>query len=263
VTAVISVDALAGRRALVTGAARGIGEAIARSMASAGADVVIADLNGDAAGAVADALVDEGHKATAVAVDLSQRDTVLDFARSIGQVDVLVNNAAPGQTNTPFLDTPDEEWDIQFALLLTAPRLLSRELGRAMAERGHGAIVNISSASAVRPAAFVAPYAAAKAGVEVLTKVLALELGPRGVRANAVAPTFVPTERNRPVWERVGFSENSGRANPLGRIATPDDVAAVVTWLATDGAAYVNGQIIAVDGGTSAGIFMPPPAPTS
>jgi len=260
VTAGISDDALAGQRAVVTGAARGIGEAIARSLAAAGADVVVADLNGAAATQVADDIVGAGGKATAVAVDLSEPPTVVDFAHTLGQVDVLVNNAAPRQTNTPFLDTPDEEWDIQFALILTAPRLLIRELGRTMAERGRGAIVNISSASAVRPASFVAPYAAAKAGIEVLTKVAALELGPRGVRTNAVAPTFVPTERNRPVWERVGFSEQSGRANPLGRMATPDDVAAVVTWLATDAAGYLNGQVIAVDGGSSAGIFMPPPA---
>ena len=254
-------DALAGRRALVTGGARGIGEATVRALAALGAEVVIADLNGEAAEQLAHELLAAGHKASAVTVDLSSRSAVVGLARSIGQIDVLVNNAAPSQSNSAFLDTPDEEWDLQFALILWAPRILVRDIGRAMAERGHGAIVNISSASADRPAAFVAPYAAAKAGLEIITKVAALELGPRGVRTNAVAPTFVPTERNRAIWERVGFTEQGGRNSPLGRIATPEDVAAVVAWLATDAAGYVNGQVIAVDGGSSAGIFMPPPAP--
>jgi NAD(P)-dependent dehydrogenase (short-subunit alcohol dehydrogenase family) len=256
-----AADSLANRRALVTGGARGIGEAISRELAAMGAEVVIADLDVDTASQTAADIVAGGGRARALHVDLADRPSLAAFCESVDPVDILVNNAAPRQANEAFLDMPDADWDEQFAILLWAPTVLIRDLGRRMADRGHGAIVNIISTSSQRPAPFVAPYSAAKAALEVVTKVAALELGPRGVRCNGVSPTFVPTERNRPVWERVGFSESSGRANPLGRIATPEDIAGAVAWLATDAAAYCNGQVITIDGGASAGVFLPPPAP--
>jgi NAD(P)-dependent dehydrogenase (short-subunit alcohol dehydrogenase family) len=220
---------------------------------------VIADVNLELADALAEELRGGGAKAEAVTIDLRDRDATLDFARGVGAVDVLVNNAAPTQSNTAFMDTPDSEWELQFSVILWGPIVLVRELGRGMADRGRGSIVNILSTSARSPAAFVAPYAAAKAALEIVTKVTALELGPRGVRSNAIAPAFVPTERNRPVWERVGFTEGATQANPLGRLATPQDMASTVAWLVSDAASYVNGQVITVDGGTSAGVFVAKP----
>jgi len=248
--------ALEGRRALVTGGARGIGEAIGRTLSSMGANLVIADVNLDLADALAEELRAGGAKAEAVTVDLRDRGATLDFARAVGPVDVLVNNAAPTQSNSPFMETPDSEWELQFSVILWAPLVLVRELGKGMAERGRGSIVNILSTSARSPASFVAPYAAAKAALEIITKVTALELGPSGVRSNAIAPAFVPTERNRPVWDRVGFTEGARQANPLVRLATPQDMASTVAWLASDAASYVNGQVITVGGGSSAGVFM-------
>ncbi|HKA04253.1 MAG TPA: SDR family oxidoreductase [Acidimicrobiales bacterium] len=254
-----SPTALEGRRALVTGGARGIGEAIGRTLSSMGAELVIADVNLELAQALAEELQAGGAKAEAVTVDLRDREATLDFARSVGAVDVLVNNAAPTQSNSPFMETPDSEWELQFSVILWAPIVLVREFGQGMADRGRGSIVNILSTSARSPAAFVAPYAAAKAALEIVTKVTALELGPRGVRSNAIAPAFVPTERNRPVWDRVGFTEGAMQANPLGRLATPLDMASTVAWLVSDAASYVNGQVVTVDGGSSAGVFMAKP----
>jgi gluconate 5-dehydrogenase len=254
-----ATDALAGQRALVTGSARGIGEAIARQLARMGAHVEIADLDLDAARSTADDIVAGGGLATARAVDLADHGGLAAFCEDVDPIDILVNNAAPRVPNGPFMDVPIEEWLFLFSILLWAPLILIRDLGRRMAERGHGSIVNVISTGAQRPAPFTAAYGAAKAAMEVITKVTALDLGPRGVRSNGIAPTFVPTERNRAIWERVGFSENSSRSNPIGRGATPEDMGNVVGWLVSDAAAYVNGQIVVVDGGSSAGVFTPPP----
>ena len=245
-------DALAGKRAMVTGAARGIGEATVRQLAAMGADILIVDVNLDTANDVASDLAANGTKAEAAALDLTDREATLAFARDVGRVDILVNNAAPGQTNAPFLEIPDSEWELQFAVIMWAPLILSRELGRSMADAGGGTIVNISSMAARNPVPFVAPYAAAKAALEIVTRVTAAELGPRGVRANAVAPTFVPTERNRPVWERMGVTEEGARTGNDGKLATTSDVADVVAWLCSPASTYVSGQVIYVDRGLSA-----------
>ncbi|MBV9662236.1 MAG: SDR family oxidoreductase [Acidimicrobiales bacterium] len=242
-------DALAGKRAMVTGAARGIGEATVRQLASMGADILIVDLNAERANAVAADLKAQGTKAEATTVDLTDRAATLDFARNVGKLDILVNNAAPAQTSADFLDIPDSEWELQFAVIMWAPLILSREIGRAMSESGGGAIVNISSMSVKNPVPYVAPYAAAKSALEIITRVTAAELGPKGVRANAVAPTFVPTERNRPVWERMGVSEEAARTGHGGTMATTSDVADVIAWLCSPASSYVNGQVLYVDRG--------------
>jgi 3-hydroxybutyrate dehydrogenase len=212
-----ATDALAGQRALVTGGARGIGEGIARQLAQMGAHVEIADLDLDTAKSTADDIVAGGGLATARAIDLADHDGLAAFCEDVDPLDILVNNAAPRVPNGPFMDVPIEEWQFQFSILMWAPLILIRDLGRRMAGRGHGAIVNIIATGAQRPAPFTAAYAAAKAAMEAISKVTALELGLHGVRSNGIAPTFVPTERNRPLREQVGYSENSSRSNPIGQ----------------------------------------------
>ena len=252
-------DALENRRALVTGGSRGIGGAIADTLGAMGAAVVIADVDAEAAQRKVAELAGSGVTAEPHRVDLADRAAVASFAEGLEGIDILVNNAAPGQTNAPFMDVPDSEWEHQFAVIMWAPLVLTRILGGKMARSGHGgAIVNILSTAVDRPAAFVAPYAAAKAALEIITKVSALELGQHGVRANGIAPSFVPTDRNRAVWERVGFTDDIGRANPSGRIATVEDIAGAVGFVVSDAASYLNGQTLTVDGGASAGIYMPP-----
>ena len=246
-----SADVLSGKRALVTGAGRGIGEATVRQLAAMGAEVVIADLNLERAQAVAADLAAGGAKASALGVDLTDRVATLELARNIGELHILVNNAAPVQTMAPFLDIPDSEWELQFAVIMWAPLVLSREIGRAMADGAGGCIVNISSMSTKTPVPFVAPYAAAKAALEIITRVTASELGDRGVRANAVAPTFVPTERNRPVWEKLGIDDESARTGRGGTLATTQDIANAIVFLCTPASSYMNGQIIYVDRGAT------------
>ena len=259
-----STTALQGKRALVTGGSRGIGGAIVDRLAGMGAAIVIGDVNLDGANAKADELRAAGASAEAFQVDLSDRVATVAFAAAVGDIDILINNAAPMQTNAPFLDIPDSEWELQFSVIMWAPLLLTRAFGKSMIAAGKGgSIVNILSTSVRSPATFVAPYASAKAALEVITKCSALELAPFGIRTNAVAPTFVPTERNRPVWERSGFAEGSSRNNPTGRLATPDDIAGAVAFLVSADGGYVNGQTLTVDGGSSAGLFMPVPPKAS
>ena len=259
-----STTALQGKRALVTGGSRGIGGAIVDRLAGMGAAIVIGDVNLDGANAKADELRAAGASAEAFQVDLSDRVATVAFAAAVGDIDILINNAAPMQTNAPFLEIPDSEWELQFSVIMWAPLLLTRAFGKSMIAAGRGgSIVNILSTSVRSPATFVAPYASAKAALEVITKCSALELAPFGIRTNAVAPTFVPTERNRPVWERSGFTEGSTRNNPTGRLATPEDIAGAVAFLVSADGGYVNGQTLTVDGGSSAGLFMPAPPKAS
>ena len=252
-------DALEGRRALVTGGSRGIGAVIAGRLAAMGADLVLAADDEAGLEQVAAQIGAAGGNAEVVRLDLRDPTAVADLARRAHDVDVLVNNAAPGQGSAPFLDTSDEAWDLQFDLILRAAVRLMRPLGRAMAERGQGAIVNISSASVKTAAPFVTPYAAAKAAMELVTRAAALELGPSGVRVNAVAPSFTPTERVAHLTADPDFLIELSKTVPMGRLASPEDVADAVGWLASDAASFVNGQVIAVDGGSSAGSWRPTP----
>ena len=187
---------LAGRRALVTGGSRGIGAAICRQLAMRGAqEIVIAADDERGLDEISDELATFGTLARPVVVDLRDADATLHLAEEAGAVDILVNNAAPGQGRTMFLDTDDDAWDLQLDVILRAAVRLIRSVGRSMVELRRGSIVNISSMSVRDAAPYVAPYAAAKAGIEVVTRVAALEMGPHGVRTNAVAPSFVPTQR--------------------------------------------------------------------
>jgi NAD(P)-dependent dehydrogenase (short-subunit alcohol dehydrogenase family) len=239
-------DVLQGMRAMVTGSSRGIGEATVRQLAAMGAEVVIADMNIDLAREVADDLSSGGTKASAVAIDLTDRDATRALGTSVGPLDILVNNAGPRQTNGDFLDMPESEWELQFSVLLWAPIILTQVVGKAMAEAGKGSIVNISSMAVQRPNGAVAPYAIAKSGIETLTRITSIELGPKGVRCNAVAPSFVPTERNRPVWDRVGYDETTGLGRDGRRLTTTTDVGEVVAWVASPAASHINGQVITV-----------------
>ncbi|MBS1893519.1 MAG: 3-oxoacyl-ACP reductase FabG [Actinobacteria bacterium] len=241
--------------AVVTGAARGIGAAIAGRLAAEGATVVLVDR--DPAGEeTAEALRATGRAAEFAAADVTDADAVDAVVAAAvdrhGRLDVLVNNAGITRDNLIFkLD--EDDWDTVIDVNLKSAFLCSRAAQRAMVEARRGAIVNLSSRSALGNRG-QANYSAAKAGIRGLTSTLALELGPFGIRANAVAPGYIATEMTDATARRLGLDPEEHRAKaaaatPLRRVGTPADVASVVAFLASDDAAYVSGQTIEINGG--------------
>jgi NAD(P)-dependent dehydrogenase (short-subunit alcohol dehydrogenase family) len=230
---------LDGQVALVTGASRGIGRDLALALRDAGATVVAGVRHSE------DAPVDDS-------VELDLRD-VASIRRAVDEVrpDVLVNNAGVG-TNHDALDATEEEWDELLAVNLKGLFFACQAAGRHMVENGHGRIVNMSSQAGHVGLPRHAAYCASKGGVELLTKVLALEWGGRGVTVNTVAPTFVRTPGTAERLDRPDFLADVVSRIPVGRVGATGEVAAAVIFLASKEAAMVNGTSILVDGGWTA-----------
>jgi len=254
---------LAGKVAFVTGAARGIGEAIARAMAANGAAVVVADIDAVGARAVAASLPDALGLAMDVrdqpAIDAALRETLARY----GRLDILVNNAGVNTlAHRVHLDAfPIEEWDRIVDIDLRGTFLVSRALSRPMLEAGRGRIVNIASIVGLAPLRLQSPFVAAKAGVIHLTKSMALEFGPRGVLVNAIAPGSTLTEGTRKLFYGPDGSFSAQVTNllahiPLGRPAEAAEIAAAALFLADPDNSYVNGHTMVVDGGWIAGYSM-------
>lgn len=247
---------LAGRRLLVTGASRGIGAAVATMAGAAGADVAIGYLDrGDEAASVVERLAGMGRRAVAIETDVATgsgaRSLVAEAEEALGPVDALVNNAGI-MPDTPFLEIDTEEWDRVIATNLTAAFHTCQAVLGGMVDRGTGAIVNVSSRLGQIGWPGVTHYSAAKAGLLGLTKSLAREFGPRGVRVNAVAPGVTVTEMTEGI---VGTEAGERRLAelPAGRFAVPEDVANAILFLLSDGAAMFHGQTLCPNGGG----FMP------
>ena len=244
----------AGRVAVVTGGARGIGAATAARFAAEGASVAVLDLDEASAAATAASLGAE--KAIGIGCDVSQADSV-DAAASrvveeLGRLDILVNNAGITRDNLLF-KMSEQDWDAVLGVHLKGAFLMSRAAQKAMVAQKYGRIVSLSSTSALGNRG-QANYSAAKMGVQGLTRTLALELGPFGITANAVAPGFIVTDMTDATAERLGlapeaFQEAAAQANPVRRVGYPDDIAAAVTFLASDEASFITGQTLYVDGG--------------
>nr|WP_281887107.1 3-hydroxybutyrate dehydrogenase [Agromyces rhizosphaerae] len=247
------VTDLTGRRALVTGGASGIGAACARAFADRGASVTVADLNGDAATALADEI-----GGTAWQVDLS--DTAA-LAETVLDIDILVNNAGI-QHVSPIQEFPPEKFSLILRLMLEAPYLLVRAALPGMYERGFGRIINLSSVHGIRASAFKSAYVSAKHGLEGFSKVTALEGGPHGVTSNCVDPAYVRTplvEKQIADQARVhGIPEEEVvpkimlTESAVKRLVEPEEVASLVCWLAGPDAGMVTGASYTMDGGWSA-----------
>lgn len=244
---------LQGRLALVTGASSGLGQHFALTLARAGADVVVAARRVDRCAELAGEIRGLGRRALAVALDVTEPASVaaaLDEAAELGVPDVVCNNAGVAVTR-PFLEQTDEDWDRVIDTDLSGAARVARLSAQRMVAAGRGgSIVNIASIVAFRTAKQLAGYAAAKAGLVQLTRVLAVELAPHDIRVNALAPGYIETEINREF-----FNSDAGqrviRRIPQRRLGQPSDLDGAVLLLVSNAGAYITGSVITVDGGHS------------
>ncbi|GCE22360.1 SDR family oxidoreductase [Dictyobacter kobayashii] len=247
---------LDGRVAFVTGAGRGIGAATALRLAEDGARIVVADIDTDGSQQVVAEIEKVGSQALAVACNVTEKDAVEAAIQQgvdhFGQLDILVNNAGVTRDNLLFKMT-DDDWETVMNVHLRGAFLCSRAAQVHMVKQKYGRIISLSSTSALGNRG-QSNYSTAKAGLQGLTRTLAIELGPFGITANAVAPGFIDTEMTRATARRMGFDpqeriEAASKAIPVRRVGQPRDVANVINFLASEEASYVSGQIIYVAGG--------------
>jgi NAD(P)-dependent dehydrogenase (short-subunit alcohol dehydrogenase family) len=241
-------------RVLITGAARGLGRAFALGFAARGDVVAAADLDASAAAQTA---VQAGNGAIAVGLDVadagSVQAAVTEVAQRLGGIDVLVNNAGlyAGLKRAPFHELEEDEWDRVMAVNVKGPWLCARACVPAMRDAGAGAIVNISSSTAINGSAMFAHYVASKGAVIALTRSMAREVGPLGIRVNAIAPGYTLTDASREMFagQDVDPETYALDRGSIKRPAQPEDVVGAALWLAGEGSGYVTGQTIVVDGG--------------
>ena len=244
--------ALAERRALVTGASRGLGRAMAVALAEAGADVVCASSRRGGAAETADAIRALGRTAWEVDADVADRDALSAMAdeaeRQAGRIDILVNNAGTIRRH-PAAEYPMDAWDAVIRTNLDSAWLLSQKLGRKMIERGSGKIINIASLLSFSGGITVPAYTASKHAVAGLTKALANEWGRHGVQVNAIAPGYFRTDNTQRLQDDPVRSQEIGSRIPAGRWGDPPDIGGPVVFLASTASDYVNGHVLVVDGG--------------
>jgi NAD(P)-dependent dehydrogenase (short-subunit alcohol dehydrogenase family) len=249
---------LSGKVAIITGGGTGIGTATTRLLARFGADAVIASRKLENLDRVSSELIAEtGKRVVPVQGDVrtteSCRAIVDATLEAFGRVDILVNNAG-GSYMFPYLETTPERFDNNVALNLRGPYALTQMVAPSMIENGGGAIVNISSAAGVQGVVGGAAYSAGKAGLQMLTRVAAAELGPKGIRCNCIAVGGVASEGALRAWARFGAdAESMGRRVPLRRVGQPDDIAWGIFYFVSPMSSWVTGQTLSIDGGPAIG----------
>ncbi|MEV5553540.1 SDR family NAD(P)-dependent oxidoreductase [Nonomuraea wenchangensis] len=246
---------LNGKQALVTGASKGIGRAIALAYAAAGADVALVSRSADALAEVAKEIEALGRRAVVLPADLTDRDAAASMVAAaidgLGHLDIVVNNAGGSNFMVEFKDLRLSGWDKLMRLNLDSAMVVCHAVAPHLLERGSGSVINVASVAALG-APFLAPYAAAKAGLVALTKTLALEWARAGVRVNALCPGWTATELNRNLWD----DESGGAATiatvPMRRWGTAEEMAQPAIFLASGASAYMTGQVLFIDGGATA-----------
>jgi 2-dehydro-3-deoxy-D-gluconate 5-dehydrogenase len=241
---------LNGKAALVTGASRGLGQAMAAALGEAGANVVAADLQESAE--TRDLIRSAGRKCEAVTADVAApgaAQLLVDrTVTAFGRLDILVNNAGIIR-RAPFLEFSEKDWDDVMDVNIRALFLLSQAAARVMVAQGRGKIINIASMLSFQGGIRVPSYTASKSAVMGLTRLLACELGPKGINTNAIAPGYMATENTRPLREDPERSKAILDRIPIGRWGEPEDLRGIVVFLASAASDYINGYTIAVDGG--------------
>lgn len=241
---------LSGRLALVTGAGQGIGAACAAALAETGAEVVCTDIDAARAEAQAELLRKGGFRARASVLDVTDTGQLDTLAAELPPLDILVCNAGV-VSNTPAEEMTDEEWQRVIDVNLTGVFKTCRAFGKRMLEAGRGSIINIGSMSAqiVNTPQPQCHYNASKAGVHHLTRSLAVEWAKRGVRVNAVAPTYIATPLLHGLEDKPGLVDRWLDLTPMGRMGQPEEIASVVQFLASDASSLITGAVINADGG--------------
>ena len=244
---------LTGKVAIVTGASRGIGAAIAHAFAQAGAQVVLASRKQEPLDAVAAEIRAAGGTATAVAAhtgdDAAVEALVARAVDEYGGVDILVNNAATNPHYGPVLTAEDTHWDKTFDVNVKGYVRMVRACMAPMQARGGGAVINVASIAGIKPETGMGVYAVSKAGVLMLTQVLAVELAPANIRVNAVAPGYVKTKFSSVIWQNPHVYAAVKARIPQGRMAEPEELTGVMLYLASDAASFTTGAVFTVDGG--------------
>lgn len=240
--------------AVITGGAGDIGKAIALEFAGEGADVIVSDIADDEKiDALKADLSTFGGRYQVMKIDVSDRNDVIHMVKRVrdshGGIDILVNCAGvwiPGET---LLECPEENWDRVMDINLKGCWLCCKEVGKGMVERRSGVIINMSSQVGITPGTGAGAYSVSKAGIIMLTRQLALELGQWNIRVNALAPGVVKTSFNENIWKDPEIAEHLSATIPLGRMAEPEDIAGAALFLASDESRYVTGDILTVNGG--------------
>jgi NAD(P)-dependent dehydrogenase (short-subunit alcohol dehydrogenase family) len=246
---------LAGKVAVVTGGSRGIGKAIALTLADAGADVVVCSRKLEDLEKVATEIKAMGRKSLAVAMHSREVDSIKNAVDAImkefGRIDILVNNAATNPGMGYLVDMDEKMYDQIMVTNLKGYTIMSQLVGKIMRERKSGNIINISSVGGVTPDNGLGLYCISKAGIGMLTRALAKEMGQFGIRVNCIAPGVVRTKFSKALWSNEPLLKQELTHTPIQRIAEPEEMGRIALFLASDASAYMTGQILVVDGGGS------------
>ncbi|MBA7481571.1 2-dehydro-3-deoxy-D-gluconate 5-dehydrogenase [subsurface metagenome] len=250
---VLSKFSLLGKVALVTGGSRGIGRAIALGMAEAGADIILASRKLPDLEVVAHEITQKGRKALPVSANIRHLPEIDNLVKAalteFGHIDILVNNAATNPVFGSVFDVDERAWDVTMGLNLKGYFFLSQAVGRIMRDKGGGSIINIASEDAFRPRVGAGVYSVSKAGVVMLTQVLAQEWGQHSIRVNAIAPGTVRTRLSEVLWSNPVILEQRKSNTALGRLAELEEIVGCALFLASEASSYVTGQTILLDGG--------------
>jgi dehydrogenase/reductase SDR family protein 4 len=244
---------LTGKIAVITGASKGIGEAIAQLYGSAGAQVVVSSRKQDAVDRVASSINDAGGKAKAIACNMGDMSDVqkliTETISAYGRIDILVNNAATNPTFGPVIETNEAAFDKIMNVNVKGPFEIAKKAYPFMKEKKSGSIINISSVGGLRPEAGLGIYSMSKAALISLTKVMAKEWGDDNIRANVICPGLIKTKFSEALWSNDKIMHTMMKMLPIKRVGTPEEIAALALFLGSDASAYCTGSVFTADGG--------------